>query len=88
MTAIRAFCPGMEDEVLLISDVGHLDDKGKSVKFPLLSPYLSLPPNTPSVLIISFMLLPHFPHSVRARYRGRQEEIFQDPYTKFEGEQQ
>jgi hypothetical protein len=28
MTAIRAFCPGMEDEVLLISEGGHLDDKG------------------------------------------------------------
>ena len=31
MTAIRAFCPGMEDEVLLISDGGHIDDKGKMV---------------------------------------------------------
>lgn len=31
MTAIRAFCPGMEDEVLLISDGGHIDDKGKTL---------------------------------------------------------
>jgi magnesium-transporting ATPase (P-type) len=30
MTAIRAYCPGMEDGVLLISDTTHYEDKGSS----------------------------------------------------------
>ena len=47
MTAIRAFCPGMEDEVLLISEGGHLDDKGYTVMlllvfFLFFSPLISL----------------------------------------------
>lgn len=54
MTAIRAFCPGMEDEVLLISDGGHIDDKGKTGTWHVdETPSFSISPSHISVRTLS-----------------------------------